>query len=180
MNSRLGKKIGTGIMAFLIAICFIPAMAGAFAPGEGRQESGFHGEGHHRPALGIWRDSQMVQKLGLTEDQVKQIRDADFTFREKHLALKAQLDGLRLQMDKAFSQDVVDDTAVLKTAQAISDVEGKLFVKKIETLLTLGKILNADQIRKLKLHEMHQKRKGLKQCLKQLSDRRFMEKVDDL
>ncbi len=180
MNSRLGKKIGTGIMAFLFAICFIPAISGAFAPGDGKQGGGFHGEGHHGPALGIWRDSQMVQKLGLTQDQVKQIRDADFSFRERQLVLKAQLDGLRLQMDKAFSQDVVDDTAVLKTAQTISDVEGKLFVGKIEALLTLGKILNADQMKKLKLYDMYQKKKGMKQCLKQLSGRRFMEKVDDL
>ena len=179
MISKLGKKIGTGIMAFLLTICFIPAISGAFAPGDGRQYSGFHKGGHRGPALGIWRDSQMVQKLGLTQDQVKQIRDADFTFREKHLALKAQLDGLRLQMDKAFSQDVVDDTVVLKIAKTISDVEGKLFVGKIETLLTLGKILNADQIKKLKLYEMKQKRKDMKQCRKQLSNP-FMKKVDDL
>ncbi len=180
MTSRLGKKIGTGIMAFLFTICFIPAISGAFAPGDGRQESGFHRSGHRGPGLGIWRDSRMVQKLGLTPDQVKQIRDADFTFREKHLVLKAQLDGLRLQMDKAFSQDVVDDKAVLKTAQTISEVKGKLFVREIEALLTLGKILNADQIKKLKFYDMPQKGKGLTQCLKQLSDRRFMEKVDDL
>ena len=180
MISKLGKKIGTGIMAFLLTICFIPAISGAFAPGDGRQYSGFHKGGHRGPALGIWRDSQMVQKLGLTEDQVKQIRDADFSFRERHLVLKAQLDGLRLQMDKAFSQDVVDDTVVLKIAQTISDVEGKLFVGKIEALLTLGKILNADQMKKLKLYDMHQEKKGMKQFLKQPSDRRFMEKVDDL
>ena len=179
MNSRLGKKIGTGIMAFLLTICFIPAISGAFAPGDGRQYSGFHKGGHRGPGLRIWRDSQMVQKLDLTEDQVKQIRDADFTFREKHLALKAQLDGLRLQMDKAFSQDVVDDTVVLKIAQTISDVEGKLFVGKIETLLTLEKILNADQIKKLKLYDMKQKRKDMKQCGKQLTNP-FMKKVDDL
>ena len=61
-------------------------------------------------------------------------------------------------MDKAFSQDVVDDTAVLKTAQTISDVEGKLFVGKIEALLTLGKILNADQMKKLKIDDMHQEK----------------------
>jgi len=179
MNSRIGKKIGTGIMAFLLTICFIPAISGAFAPGDGRQHSGFHGEGHHRPPLGIWRDSQMVQKLGLTEDQVKQIRDADFSFREKCLPLKAQLDGLRLQMEKAFSQDVVDDAVVLKTAQTISEIEGKLSVRKIETLLTLGEILNANQIKELKIYEMKQKRKDMKQCQKQLSNP-FMKKVDDL
>ena len=165
MNSRLGKKISTGAMALLIAVCFIPAIAGAFAPGEGREDRGFHGEDHHLFALGIWRDPQMIEKLELTTAQGKQVRDADFTFREKSLTLKAQLDGLRLQMDKAFSDDVVDDTVVLKMAQKISDLKGKLFVQKIEARLVLGKILNADQIKKLKLHDMQQKRKGPRQVM---------------
>lgn len=179
MNSRLGRKIGMGIMALLLTICFIPAISGAFGPGGERPCNGFHGEGHHRPALGIWRDSQMVKQLGLTEDQVKEIRDADFTFRERCLPLKGQLDGLRLQMDKAFSQDVVDDALVLKTTQAISEVEGKLFVRKIESLLTLGKILNAEQIKKLNLYDVKQNRKAMKQIRKQISNP-FLKKVDDL
>ncbi len=29
----------------------------------------------HRPALGIWRDPQMVEKLELTAEQVKQVRN---------------------------------------------------------------------------------------------------------
>ncbi len=76
MNSKLGKKISTGVMALLITVCFIPAMAGAAAPGEGRQCREFNMKGHHRPALGIWRNPQMVQKLELTTEQVKQVRDA--------------------------------------------------------------------------------------------------------
>ena len=152
MNSRLGKKISTGLMVLLVTVCFIPAIAGAFAHGDGKPEKGFHREDHRRFALGIWRDPQMIQKLGLTEAQVKQVRDEDFSFREKSLALKAQLDSLRLQMDKAFSDDVIEDAAILKTAQEISDVKGKLFVQRIEARLTLGKILNADQIKKLKLY----------------------------
>ncbi len=125
MNSKLSKKFGTGVMVLLITVCFIPAMAGAFAAGDGRQDKGFDRKDHHRPALGIWRNPQMVQELELTTEQVKQLRDADFTFREKRLALKAQLDSLRLQMDKAFSDDIVDDTAILSLAEKISDVKGK-------------------------------------------------------
>ncbi|MCP4623791.1 MAG: hypothetical protein GY850_09705 [bacterium] len=105
MNSKLSTKFGTGVIVLLITVCFIPAIAGAFAPGDGRQGKGFDRKDHHRSALGIWRDPQMVQELELTTEQFKQFRDADFTFREKRLALKAQLDSLRLQIDKAFSDD---------------------------------------------------------------------------
>jgi Spy/CpxP family protein refolding chaperone len=163
MNSKLSKKIGTGLMALLMTVCFIPAIAGAFAPGDGRQGKGFDRKIHHRSELGVWRDLQMVQDLGLTAEQVKEVRDADFAFREKRLALNTQLDSLRLQMDKAFSEDVVDDTTVLKTAQKISDVKGKLFILRIESRLELGKILNADQIKKLKLYAMQHKKQGPRQ-----------------
>lgn len=176
MNLKLGKKISTGLMALLITVCFIPAIAGAFAPGDGRQDSGLHGKGHHRPALGIWRDPQMIQELGLTEAQVKQVRDADFSFREKRMALKAQLDSLRLQMDKAFSEDVVDDTVVLSSAEKISGVEGKMFVQEIQARLALGKILNADQIKKLKLYDMNETRKGPRPDKKSIFQNRSIER----
>ena len=158
MNSKLSKKFGTGVMVLLITVCFIPAMAGAFVAGDGRQDKGFDRKDHHRPALGIWRNPQLVKELELTTEQVKQLRDADFTFREKRLGLKAQLDGLRLQMDKAFTNDVVDDTAVLSLAEKISGVKGKLFIQKIEARLEVGKLLNADQINKLELYEMQPKK----------------------
>jgi len=111
----------------------------------------------------------MVQDLGLTEDQVKKIRDADFTSREKRLALKVQLDSLRLEMDKAFSGDTIKDAAVLSLAQKISDVKGKMFVQGIESRLLLGKILNADQLEKLKLFKMQRKRKGRSHSRKHIS-----------
>lgn len=179
MNSKLSKKIGTGVIALLITVWLIPATAGAFAPGDGRQNKGFHKKDRHRSALGIWRDPQMVQKLGLTAEQVKKVRDADFTFREKRLALKAQLDSLRLQMDKAFSDDVVEDAAVLTLAEKISDVKGKLFVQDIESRLAVGKILNADQIKKLRLYDMHKKKKGPRHENKRMSGHHLVEKLSN-
>ena len=162
MNSKLGKKLGTGVIVLLISVCFIPAMAGAFAAGDGKHGRGFDGKGRHRNVLGIWRDPLMVQKLGITAEQVKNLRDADFTFREKQLELKAQLDRLRLQMEKAFTEDVVDDKTVLSLADKISDVKGKLFLLKIETRLTGRKLLNADQINQLKLYDMDKKKQDRK------------------
>ncbi len=97
----------------------------------------------------------MVQELGLTDEQVKGLREADFAHREKRLQLKSQLDGLHLQMEKLFSADPVDELDVLKLAQKISDLKGKLFVRKIESRLAVGKLLTADQLKKLKSFEYH-------------------------
>ena len=179
MNSKLSKKLGTGVLVLLITVCFIPAIAGAFASGDGKHGKGFDMKDRHQPALGIWRDPQMIQKLGLTAEQVKKVRDADFTFREKCLELKAQLESLRLQMDKAFTDDIVDDTTVLSLADKISDVKGKLFIQKIEARLSVGKLLNADQINKLKLYDMQPKKQIRRHGKKQISASRSIEKVGD-
>lgn len=181
MKSKHFKKLGTTAVILLVSVCFIPAIAGAFSPGEGRQGKGFHRENRHRPALGIWRNPQIVQKLELTENQIKQIRDADFIFREKHLALKTQLDGFRLKMDKAFSDDVVDDKAVLKMAQKIAEVKGKMFVQKTESRLALKNILNEEQMKKLKMCKPErQKRKVSKRAERHLYGYYSMERPGDI
>ncbi len=175
MNWKISKTFGIGVMVLLITVCFIPAMAGAFTAEDGKHDKGFDRKDRHKTALGIWRDPQMVQKLELTTEQVKQLRDADFVFHEKHLELKAQLGRFRLQMDKAFSDDIVNNTAVLALAENISDVKGKLFIQKIETRLAVGKLLNADQIKKLKLYDLHPKKQGRGSGKKQISASRLIE-----
>jgi len=54
---------------------FIPAIAGAFPPGNSMQGSRFHSKGRHRSVLGIWRNPEMVKKLGITAEQVKQLKN---------------------------------------------------------------------------------------------------------
>ena len=185
MNTELIKKIGKGVMVLLIstafiAICAIPAMAGMPAPANTWQERGMDRLKHHRPALGIWRSPQMVQKLELSKKQVNQLREADFTSREKQLELKAQLDSFRLQMDKAFSGDSVDDKAVRHLAEKIAGVKGDLFVQNVESRLTVGKILSADQMDKLKLHRMHHKKKASCQCGKSTSAHHSIENPENI
>jgi Spy/CpxP family protein refolding chaperone len=53
-------------------------------------------------------------------------------------------------MDKAFSGDSIDDKAVRQLAEKIAGVKGDLFVQDVESRLTIGKILSADQMDKLK------------------------------
>ena len=162
MNFKLSKKFGTGIVILLMMVCSIPSTVGAFEHGEGMHDKRIERKGHHRSELGIWRNPKLVQVLELSEEQVKELRDADFASRENCLELTAELDSLHLEMDKAFSENSVDRKTVLALAKQISDVKGKLFVQKIEARLTVGKILTKDQITMLKLHHMDHIKPDLK------------------
>ena len=155
MNSKLSKKFGTGVVVLMITVFFIPAFAGAFTSGKCKPEKGFGMKRDHKSPLGIWRNPKMIEELDLTNEQVNGLREADFAHREKRLQLKSKLDVLHLEMEKLFSADPVNEAKVLQLAQKISDQRGKLFVRKIESRLTVGKLLTADQLKKMKRFDFH-------------------------
>ena len=155
MSLNYGKKFGKGAIVTLCAIFIIPAMALAFGQGGFGQGKGHGMKGDHKGGIcGIWKNPEIVKELNLTDDQVNQLKDADFTFREKHIALKSQMASLRLQMDKAFSADTVDEAAVRNLAGQTADVKGQMFKQKIESRLMVHKLLNADQLDKMKTYRM--------------------------
>lgn len=178
MSKRMSKKAGIGVMVLLVFICFVPAMAGAFAQGSGENGKGVDGKRQHHSPLGIWRNPQMVEKLHLTDQQVDQLRDLDFAHREKQQVLKAQLDSLRLQMDKAFTEDTVDNAIVREIAEKMADAKGSMFVEKIDSRLALEAALTADQVDKLKQYRMNKKRKGMQQGQKQMKGRQWSKGQD--
>ncbi|MBT8352480.1 MAG: Spy/CpxP family protein refolding chaperone [Deltaproteobacteria bacterium] len=155
MNSNLRQKFLTGTMILLVTVFFIPTFSGAFTPGEYKSGKRFGMKRHHMSHLGMWQNPKMIQELGLTDEQVRELRKADFIHREKRLQLKSKLDGLRLEMEKLFSVESVNETEVLQIAQKISDQKGKLFVRKIESRLAVRKLLTAEQLKKLNRFDFH-------------------------
>jgi Spy/CpxP family protein refolding chaperone len=155
MNSNLKQKFLTGTMVLLVAVFVILGFAGAFTQGQCGHEKGFGMKKHHMSPLGIWQDPKMVQELGLTDKQIQRLKEADFAHREKCLKLKSKVDALHLDLEKLFAAESVDETKVLEVAQKISDLKGKLFVRRIESRLAVIKLLTADQLSKLKMFTSH-------------------------
>jgi len=178
MRKRMNRKVGIGVLILLITVCFVPAMAGAFAPGGGERGKRFEGKGHHRSHLGIWRDSQIVANLGLTDEQVDQLRDLDFKHREKRQSLKAQIDSLRLQMDKAFTDNNIDKTAVRQIAEKLANAKGNMYLERTEKRLALQEILTAEQMDKLEQYRMDKKGRGMQQGQRQGKGRHWTKGQD--
>jgi len=166
MKTRLNKKIATAVLAGLLTVSFLPMTANACRRGGGGQgqgggcammKGGQNGK-HFGGALGVWKKTQAVKDLGLSTDQVSKLKDADFTAREKQLALRAEMDSLHLKMEQLFSADTVDEDAVRKLSKKIAAVKGQMIEQRTETKLTLNKLLTPEQIAKLKT--LRQGRKG--------------------
>jgi Spy/CpxP family protein refolding chaperone len=156
MKTALSKKIGTVLMAVLLSAALIPSAADACRGGKGgRGGGGGYGmncgmkDKRGGSPFGIWQNSQAVKNLGLSAEQVTQLKEADFAAREKALPLKSELDGLRLKMDQAFAAEPVDEKAVVELTEKISAVKGKLAVQRTEAKLAMKKILTPEQLDKM-------------------------------
>lgn len=166
MNVNLKQKLAPVAIVFLLSLFLAPTLAAAPPPDSGMPPQGKAlrpgmgpgmGPGmrigmgmYHKAPFGLWRNSKMVADLGLTEEQVAQLKEADFSFREKELKLKSELALLHLQMEKAFCTEPLDEAAITTLAQKIADLKGKRFILNIESRLAFEKLLSADQLQKLK------------------------------
>ncbi len=155
MNATISRRIGTVLMAALISAALVPAAEACRGGrgGRGGKNIGMNCDmkgGRGGAAFGIWQNPQVVQDLGLSADQVKKLKEAEFASREKQLPLMNELDGLRLKMDQAFAAEPVNEKAVLELTEKISAVKGKLAVQRAEDKLALGKILTPEQMGKMK------------------------------
>jgi Spy/CpxP family protein refolding chaperone len=156
MKRSLNKKIVTAVLAGLLTVSLLPMTANACRRGGGQgQGSGCAMKGGQNGkqfggALGVWKNAQAVQDLGLSTEQVGKLKDADFAAREKQQALRAELGSLRLKMEHAFAADTVDEEAVRTLSKEMATVKGKMIEQRTETRLTLRSLLTPEQHDKLR------------------------------
>ena len=179
MNTISGKQTGKTILIGLVAASLVTIGSyQAFAKRHGGQ-GGYYNQGEcgmmtgqmqrgpqGRSALGLWKNPVVIEELGLSDEQVNKLKEADFAAREKQIGLQGELEAVRLNMQKTFSADPVDKEAALKFAQEKADIKSKMSVQRVESRLLVREILTSEQLDKLKQLRMeyrggkHQRGKG--------------------
>lgn len=154
MGSNQGEKRGIRAVVFLFLVIIISAVAGAFSSGDAMPGIAPHPgrelQPHPMPPTALWRNQKIIEALNITEEQISKLKEADFAFRERQLELIAPLEKLQLKMEKAFTAEPVDSSAVIGLAQKMADLQGKLFIQDTEFKLTFEGLLTTDQLKKLK------------------------------
>ncbi len=151
----------------LVGIFLAPGLAFSWDGGPGwRDGKGFcTGKGfgpekgsRHGWILGVWDKPQIAKELGLTDEQVSKLKEADFATREKALDLRSKMENYGLELEKAFSASTVNEKRVREIAAQMKDVRGEMFMQRIESWLTAKKILSPEQIDKLKENRMERRK----------------------
>ena len=158
MTTHLKKNLLATVAIVTVLAFSAPAMAGNHGKGCNKQNKGVGLQNRPMNYSMLWEDPAAIKALGLSDEQVKKIKDLDFAFREKQLPLKADLDKYRLELKKGFATQPVDEASVLKTAKRIAGIKGEMFVQGTEHRLAVEKLLTPDQIQKIKQYK--QQRSG--------------------
>lgn len=154
MKTRFNKKIATAVLAGMLTVSLLPMTANACRKGGGGGQGngcamkGGQGGKHLNGLLGIWKNTKLTQELGLTDEQTNKLKDTDFATREKHQALRAEMNSLHLKMEQAFSQEKVDEDAVRKLTKKIAELKGKMIEQRTETRLLVQNLLTPEQLDK--------------------------------
>jgi Spy/CpxP family protein refolding chaperone len=148
-------------------VCGLGAHAQAPAPGSGP------GFGFHRPPLERslgpgpggrwWNDQAMVDKLGLSEDQRKNMDDILLQHRERLIDLRATLEKSELDLEPLMGADTPNESQILAQIDKVAQARAELEKANARFLLAIRAKLTPDQYRQLQAaHAEHrQMRHGL-------------------
>ncbi|MBZ5516718.1 MAG: Spy/CpxP family protein refolding chaperone [Acidobacteriia bacterium] len=133
-----------------------PETAPADAPAPPPEFRGPHGPAHFRTdgprgrGFGAWwKDSEIVAKLQLSDDQVKRIEETFFSHRLKLIDLRADLEKQELQLRPLLDADQPDEQKVASQIDAITAARGRLEKENAMMMLAIRRVLTVDQWKKL-------------------------------
>jgi len=96
-----------------------------------------------------WKNSEIVSKLQLSDDQVKRIEQAYLGHRLKLVDLRADLEKQELQLGPLLEADQPDEQKVASQIDQITSARGRLEKENAMMMLAIRRVLTVDQWKKL-------------------------------
>ncbi len=114
-----------------------------------------------RHSEGLFGDPvRIYKKLGLSDEQVKNIVAINKEYSKKALNYRETLAPKHIQLKKMFLEDSVDIDKVKSLLKEIAELRVNLHVLRIQQWLEIEKLLTPEQKAKIKLYRMHKMNKG--------------------
>lgn len=134
-------------------------LGGAFAQksgGEPPKSSMFHGSGPERrmmrsgpPPFDWWRNSEVAQRLNLTDPQKQQLEQLFTQQRLQLVDLKAAVEKEEIKLQALMNADNIQENAVMAQIDATQTARGRLEKSFATMALSFRKVLTAEQWKQL-------------------------------
>jgi len=132
--------------------------------GEGRQAMRMQAGAGWMQEMAIARilsDAKAIAEVGLSEEQVKTLKDSADQLKTKRDELQKQITDLETEQNKLLEAATVDEKAVLAGLEKLSQLRLEIEKLRIRNLITIKKALTAEQSAKVKeMIEQRMKARG--------------------
>lgn len=88
---------------------------------------------------------EVAEQIGATPEQRKKIEDAFYASHQERIDLKAKKAKAGLELKRLLHADTLDEKAVGKATEALVSAESALRRNQIDLMVSLRKVLTADQ-----------------------------------
>lgn len=103
-----------------------------------------------RPDLGAWwKNSEMVQELGLDKQQISQIESTFLDHRLKLIDLKAAVEREETKLQPLMEADQVDEAKVSAQVDRVLGARTSLEKANVMMMISIRKVLTVEQWKKL-------------------------------
>ena len=93
-------------------------------------------------------DSKLAEDLGLSEDQVKKLKDGMLMLKKEQIDLKAELEKSGLEQARLLTEKKVDEAAVMKIVDGMGAIRTQLAKSRVKQLLLVKGTLSPEQMSK--------------------------------
>ena len=126
----------------------------------GGSHGGYGHRGHHGGHGGHGQDPfshilRFAHPLGLTGEQVQQIKDKQFAFQKQRIELKSQHAIAHLELDKLVHSGSVDEGAIRAVGDKLKQIKSQKIDGMIEAKIALLKLLTDEQRQKIATLHAH-------------------------
>lgn len=117
---------------------------GGGGPGDGPRWGG--GEGLQM----LLRQESRLRDLGATEEQVEKLKTLAYTLRKDMIALQAEREQGRLELDRLLDAASLDKKALETIVEQLGAVDARMLKNRIETRVQIREILGNELLRTLR------------------------------
>lgn len=157
MNAVINRNAGIGRKGSRAMLAALAGLGFALALGTAHAQPGHDGPGGPpdagRGPIGEMEmiSPHMLRELNLTPDQEKKLKEARLAAQKKKIQLHSEKATLELDLKNVLSTYPVNKAEAMKLAEKVADVEKRMTLQRVETLVQLLGGLTAEQHAKLQV-----------------------------
>jgi Spy/CpxP family protein refolding chaperone len=103
----------------------------------------------------IIRDRELAERLGLTEDQIRTLKDGVYKLKLQEIDLRAALEKSAMEQAKLMTAEKVDEKALMDAVEKTGSIRTELAKLRVKGLMLLRDTLTGEQIKEIR--EQHRK-----------------------